>query len=111
MAERFYPPENWAWGLIEVGDAPAQRYGVAAPAVTARADVLILPDAGETAETWFETARDLTASGYAVWVLEGCAGQGGSGPASAAAATSASRREELRAPTTSPAVRAMAEQA
>jgi lysophospholipase len=78
LAERFYPPEGWAWGFLQVGDAPAQRYGVAAPAVVTRADVLIVPDYGESAETWFETARDLTASGYAVWVLEGV-GQGGSG--------------------------------
>ena len=78
LAERFYPPENWAWGLIQIGDAPAQRYGVGAPPVVARADVLILPDDGESAETWFETARDLQGAGYAVWVLEGV-GQGGSG--------------------------------
>jgi lysophospholipase len=78
LAERFYPPENWSWGLIQIGDAPAQRYGVGAPAVTTRADVLILPDYGESAETWFETARDLEGAGYAVWVLEGV-GQGGSG--------------------------------
>jgi lysophospholipase len=43
-----------------------------------RADILILTDYGEIAETWFETARDLTRRGYAVWVLDG-AGQGGSG--------------------------------
>ncbi|MEJ0065885.1 MAG: alpha/beta hydrolase [Caulobacteraceae bacterium] len=42
-----------------------------------RADVLILPDYGESAETWFETARDLNAAGYTVWVLEGV-GEGGS---------------------------------
>ena len=78
LAERFYPPDNWAWGLIRVRGAPAQRYGVAAPSEVALADVLILPDYGETAETWFETARDLTADAYAVWVLEGV-GQGGSG--------------------------------
>ena len=39
--------------------------------------MLILPDYGESAETWFETARDLTANGTTVWVLEGV-GQGGS---------------------------------
>ncbi|HEX3916141.1 MAG TPA: alpha/beta hydrolase [Caulobacteraceae bacterium] len=77
LAERFYPPESWAWGLIQVKDAPVQRYGVAAPEVTARAEVLILPDYGESAETWYETARDLRASGDIVWVLEGV-GQGGS---------------------------------
>ena len=77
LAERFYPPENWAWGLIQAGEGPAQRYGVAAPDATPKADVLILPDYGETAETWFETARDLGAAGFNVWILEGV-GQGGS---------------------------------
>ena len=77
LAERFYPPENWAWGLVQASDGPAQRYGVAAPASAPRADVLILPDYGESAETWFETARDLTGAGYAVWVLE-VVGAGGS---------------------------------
>jgi len=78
LAERFYPPEGWAWGLVKVGDAPAQRYGVGAPASVPRANILILPDYGETAETWFETARDFNRRGYVVWILEG-AGQGGSG--------------------------------
>ena len=77
LAERFYPPENWAWGVIQIGDAPAQRYGVAAPDAAPRAQVLILPDYGESAETWFETVRDLTGAGYVAWVLEGV-GQGGS---------------------------------
>ena len=54
-----------------------QRYGVAGPAIAPRADVLILPDYGESAETWFETVRDLNTAGYTVWVLEGV-GQGGS---------------------------------
>src|SRR5450432_3019684 len=78
LAERFYPPEGWAWGYVKVGDAPAQRYGVAAGAGVRHADILILTDYGEIAETWFETARDLNRRGYAVWILDG-AGQGGSG--------------------------------
>lgn len=78
LGARFYPPEGWAWGLVQVGDGPAQRYGVSSPATTVRAQVLILPDYGESAETWFETAADLNAHGYNVWVLDG-AGQGGSG--------------------------------
>jgi lysophospholipase len=78
LAERYYPPENWAWGALRLGDdGPTQRYGVAGTASVARADVLILPDYGESAETWFETARDLTDAGFTVWVLEGV-GQGGS---------------------------------
>jgi lysophospholipase len=78
LAERFHPPLGWAWGEIEVGDAPVQRYGVAAATGVAKAQLLILPDYGESAETWFETIRDLTARGATVWVLEGV-GQGGSG--------------------------------
>ena len=77
LAERFYPPEGWAWGLIQVGKSPVQRYGVVGAAGTPRAEVLILPDYGESAETWFETVRELSGSGDTVWVLEGV-GQGGS---------------------------------
>ncbi|HXQ14525.1 MAG TPA: alpha/beta hydrolase [Caulobacteraceae bacterium] len=77
FAERFYPPENWAWGEIQPDGGQVQRYGVSGAAVVSRADILILPDYGESAETWFETARDLNAAGYTVWVLEGV-GQGGS---------------------------------
>ena len=78
LAERFAPPEGWAWGLLQVGEAPAQRYGVAAPPGAPRGEVLILPDPGDSAETWFETARDLGRRGHTVWVLE-APGQGGSG--------------------------------
>jgi lysophospholipase len=77
LAERFYPPEGWAWGLIQVGETPAQRYGVVGSSGTPRVQVLILPDYGESAEDWFETARDLGATGATVWVLDGV-GQGGS---------------------------------
>ena len=77
LAERFYPPEGWAWGLIAAGDGPVQRYGVDAPDATPRGQVLILIDYGESAETWFETVRDLEAAGLTVWVLEGV-GEGGS---------------------------------
>lgn len=73
----FWAPEGWAWGLIGVGDAPVQRYGVSSTAGAPRANILILTGYGETAEVWFETARDLNGAGYTVWVLER-AGQGGS---------------------------------
>jgi lysophospholipase len=75
---RFYPPRGWAWGLVKVGDAPAARYGVSSPPHRPRADVLILAGYAEPAEEWFETASDLNARGYVVWVLEPV-GQGGSG--------------------------------
>ncbi|MFA7264660.1 MAG: alpha/beta hydrolase [Caulobacter sp.] len=77
LGPRFWAPDGWAWGLLKIGDAPAQRYGVSSTLVTPQAQVLILTGYGESAEAWFETARDLNARGYSVWVLER-AGQGGS---------------------------------
>lgn len=73
----FWAPEGWAWGLIGVGEAPVQRYGVSSTVGTPKANILILTGQGETAEVWFETVRDLNAAGHTVWVLER-AGQGGS---------------------------------
>ncbi len=77
LGPRFWAPQGWAWGLLKVGDAPAQRYGVSSTLVTPQAQILILTGYGESAEAWFETATDLNRRGYSVWVLER-AGQGGS---------------------------------
>lgn len=74
---RFQPPAGWAWGYVKVGDDLVQRYGVSAPHGVARGQILILPGYGESAEGWFETARDLNDKGYVVWILER-QGQGGS---------------------------------
>ena len=60
LAARFFPPDGWAWGYLQLGDGPVRRYGVAAPRVAPLAEILIVPDYGETAETWFETARELS---------------------------------------------------
>lgn len=73
-----FPPRGWAWGLVQVGQYPPQRYGVSSSRNSPLAHILILPGYGESAEAWFETAADLNRRGYAVWVLDG-AGQGGSG--------------------------------
>jgi lysophospholipase len=77
LSPRFFPPEGWAWGQIAQPGAPLIRYGTVSPAAQPRAHVVILPAYGESAEVYYETARDLTAHGYAVWVLD-AAGQGGS---------------------------------
>jgi len=75
---RFMAPEGWAWGVIQVGDAPGQRYGVSSPASVPTGQVVVVPAYGDAAEAWFETVRDLNAAGLTVWVLDR-AGQGGSG--------------------------------
>ena len=81
LEARFQPPPGWAWGYVAVGDDLVQRYGVSAPRNAPRGQILILPGYGESAEGWFETARDLNDLGYIVWVLER-QGQGGSERAS-----------------------------
>lgn len=78
VSSRFLPPEGWAWGLVQAGDYPAQRYGVSSPSTGPLAHIVILPGYGESAESWFETAADFNARSYTFWVLDG-AGQGGSG--------------------------------
>lgn len=78
LERRFLPPHGWAWGLLQIGDSPPIRYGVAAPPVRPAGDVLIVAGYGESAEAWFETANALVAKGYAVWIMDS-AGQGGSG--------------------------------
>ena len=77
LEERFYPPKTWAWGLIQIGQAPAIRYGVAAPEGRPRGDLLIATGYGESAEAWYETANTLVGKGYVVWIME-APGQGGS---------------------------------
>jgi len=74
---RFHPPPGWAWGYVKVGDDLVQRYGVSGPHGAPGGQILILPGYGESAEGWFETARDLNDRGYVVWILER-QGQGGS---------------------------------
>ena len=78
LAAPYLPPEGWAWGYLHLGDGPIRRDGVSSPPVAPDAQVIILPGYGESAEAWFETARDLNRRRYNVWVLE-AAGQGGSG--------------------------------
>ena len=77
LETRFQPPPGWAWGYVTIGEDLVQRYGVSAPRGAPRGQLLILPGYGESAETWFETARDLNDRGYTVWILER-QGQGGS---------------------------------
>ena len=70
LASRFFQPEGWAWGYVQVGSDPPQRYGVATTWRVPRATIIILPDTQDCTEAWFETATDLTHRRYSVWVLD-----------------------------------------
>ena len=78
LGPRFFKPEGWAWGFVQAGKRPVQRYGVVTTWRGPRATVVVVPGYGESAEVWYETAAALTRRGYTVWVLDR-AGQGGSG--------------------------------
>ncbi len=77
LAQRFYPPEGWSWGLLQATGGAPHRYGVGGPRGASRGAIVILPGFGEPAEAWFETARGLIDAGWTVWILD-LAGQGGS---------------------------------
>ncbi len=79
LGPAYWPPQGWAWGLIQLGAGPPQRYGVAAPMDEAPvAQVLMLPGYGGTAEEDFAAANALIDRRVQVWALDGV-GQGGSG--------------------------------
>lgn len=79
LGPAFWPPQGWAWGLIQTGAAPAQRYGVGAPAdQQPLAQALFLPGYGGLAEEVFPTANAMIDRRIQVWTLDGV-GQGGSG--------------------------------
>lgn len=70
LSPRFFAPEGWTWAALPTPGATV-RYGVAAPAGAPRGSVLIALPAGERGEVWFETARELIARGYTVWIIDG----------------------------------------
>lgn len=71
LAPRFWPPDGWAWGKVAVGQGRAIRYGVAAPAGVAKAQIVVAAGYAEPIEAWFETVADLNGRGVTVWVVEG----------------------------------------
>jgi lysophospholipase len=70
LSPRYFPPEGWAWGTVQAEGGSSIRYGVAAPTGVPKASVIIAAAAGEPAELYYETARDLIGQGYTVWVLD-----------------------------------------
>ncbi len=70
LPPRAWPPLGWAWSQVRAPGAPALRYGVSSPSTPPLGHLVIVPDQGESAELYFETARDLNAEGLVVWVLD-----------------------------------------
>lgn len=79
LGPAFWPPQAWAWGLVQVDGSPPQRYGVGAPLDEPPvAQVLLMPGYGGVAEEDFQTASAFVDERMQVWTLDGV-GQGGSG--------------------------------
>jgi hypothetical protein len=78
LGPRFFQPEGFAWGLLpetapakgQKPSGPMRRYGVVSPVKRANASVLIVASYGESVEIYYETARDLVASGATVWIFD-----------------------------------------
>lgn len=77
LEQRFYEPAGWQWGSFSNAGKINIRYGFASPAAP-EATIVVLPGRTEFIEKYFETARDLIAQNFAVYVID-WAGQGQSG--------------------------------
>jgi lysophospholipase len=74
---RFLPPPGWTWGSLVNADGAHLRYGWTDPVKPIRGVIIVAPSFQAPAEEYFETARDLSRDGFAVWILDR-RGQGGS---------------------------------
>ena len=76
LPERFLPPPGFVWGSFTAADGAVLRWGHL-PVQNARVECVMVGGFGECIEKQFETVRDLSARGIAVWCLD-WRGQGGS---------------------------------
>ena len=76
LPERFLPPAGFVWGSLTAADGAVLRWGHL-PVQNARVECVMVGGFGECIEKQFETVRDLSARGIAVWCLD-WRGQGGS---------------------------------
>lgn len=76
LEQRFQQPADWRWGSFTSVQGRKLRYGMATPQnAVPLAHIVILPGRTEFAEKYFETANDLLAKNFSVWIFE-WAGQG-----------------------------------
>lgn len=77
MLPQFEEPKDFAWGSFKSANGANIRFGHVKPAGEVKGTIVLLPGFREFTEKYFETIRDLTAQGYAVYTLD-WRGQGGS---------------------------------
>lgn len=80
LKKKFQQPAGFQWGSFKNKQAASIRYGFIKPKQKQKGTLVLGPGYGEPIEKFFETIRDLTKEGYAVWAID-WRGQGGSDPA------------------------------
>jgi alpha-beta hydrolase superfamily lysophospholipase len=77
LSARFQEPAGFTWGEFENASGARIRYGSLQPQGEPKGTIVLATGFQEMTEMYFETMRDLTARGFAVWTMD-WHGQGGS---------------------------------
>ena len=77
LADNFKEPSGFNWGTFKDTDNAAIRYGSVQPKGEVKGTMVIVTGFRETTEKYFEVINEMTAKGFAVWIM-GWRGQGGS---------------------------------
>lgn len=78
LPAKFEEPDGFTWGHFKAGISGANiRYGSLQPSGTPKGTIIATPGFREPIEKYFEYARDMTARGFAVHLMD-WHGQGGS---------------------------------
>jgi lysophospholipase len=69
LGDRFLMPRDFVWGIFQTPDGAQLRWGHL-PVAKPRAHFVLVSGFGDFIEKQFETVRDLTDRGFAVWCLD-----------------------------------------
>lgn len=70
LPDKFTEPTGFQWGTFTNAAGGKIRYGSIQPEGTPKGTLVIAPGFREPIEKYFETIRDMTARGFAVWILD-----------------------------------------
>jgi lysophospholipase len=74
---KFQEPSGWTWGTLVNDEGAKLRFGWIDPAGPPHGLIVFAPSFQAPVEEYFETARELSGHGFAVWIMDR-RGQGGS---------------------------------
>ena len=77
LPPNFEEPADFKWGTFTDASGANIRYGSLQPKEAPKGTIILVPGFREPIEKYFEVMRDMTARGFAVWMMD-WHGQGGS---------------------------------